>query len=202
MSAFFLSEVDMIFLHNPKTAGRLIRLTVWGQDVVGPFHTYIPEIYQNKFKFCFVRNPYDRLVSAWRHCVKWLKKDSKLKQVDLPEFFNIAINNLYTHEWNWRGLDVGEKEKQGFALHHCLPQTHPFYMLNEAHFCGKFENLQHDFDELCKLRKIEKIILPEVDKFKTEHLHFSEYFKDKKFLNKVNQYYEKDFEWFNYKRMN
>jgi hypothetical protein len=202
MPSFFLPEVDMIFLHNPKTAGRLIRQAVWKKDIKGPFQGYIPEIYQNKFKFCFVRNPYDRLVSSWRHCIKSLKENSKLKEISLHNFFDIAINNLYIDEWNWRATNSLTKEKQSFALHHSLPQAHPFYMLNQANFYGKFENLQHDFDKLCEIRKIKKIILPEINQYKTNHLHFSEYFKDKNLLDKVNKYYKKDFELFDYEIMN
>lgn len=202
MPSFYLPEIDAVFLHNPKTAGRLIRICLWNKDVKGPFQSFIPKIYEEKFKFCFVRNPYDRLVSSWKHCLNSLKSNSKLKNLKLQDFFHIAKDNLYINDWQNTYFNRQNGETQSFAMHHSLPQTDAFYMLDQADFCGRFENLQNDLNNICKILNIEKTIIPDVPQFKTKHGHFSEYFIDKTFLNQVNEYYKKDFEIFNYQIMN
>jgi hypothetical protein len=71
-------------------------------------------------------------------------------------------------------------------------------MIDEADFVGRFENFQEDFNKVCDMISIERIKLPHPKKWKTKHLHYSEYFKDKEFTERVTEFYKKDFERFGY----
>lgn len=196
MPCFYLKGPDAVFIHNPKTGGRAIRDTIW-PDRTGPFQGYIPAEYYNKFKFAFVRNPYDRFISAWKYCIYNTKYKTSL--LDIPNFFlNIVEKNSNLYFWDWAVYDNFKGYYISFAVHHASPQSDPFYMIGEADFVGRFENLQEDFNKVCDIISIKRVELPHLEKYKTKHLHYSEYFKDKEFTERVTEFYKEDFERFGY----
>ena len=78
MSAIYVyPELETIFILMPKCGGQSIQsyfdcLTKSKKQ----FHGHIPEKYQSYWKFTIVRNPADRLISAWTYCqkMKWFPK--------------------------------------------------------------------------------------------------------------------------------
>lgn len=67
-----LDNLKCIFVHIPKTAGISISRSIFGN--LGGGHTKIRDYelifsakdFNNYFKFTFVRNPWDRIFSAYR----------------------------------------------------------------------------------------------------------------------------------------
>ena len=57
------------FIHIPRTGGNSIASTILdGRTAHTPYFVYqraYPDEFDEFFKFCFVRNPWDRLVSAY-----------------------------------------------------------------------------------------------------------------------------------------
>jgi hypothetical protein len=67
MPLFHLNNPPCLFAHIPTTGGHSLRKVVFGGDHLGPwFGDELPPEWQALFRFGFVRNPFDRLVSAWK----------------------------------------------------------------------------------------------------------------------------------------
>lgn len=71
---------DFVYLAIPRTASTTMRdhvLPIYGGRHVPPHHQRsVPGQYRSYFKFTVVRNPYDRMMSAWAHLTntrdKWI----------------------------------------------------------------------------------------------------------------------------------
>ena len=136
-----------------------------------------PQKWDTYYKFCFIRNPYDRIISGWYHVNK----------------LNIPFSN-YLNLYN-RCNDVE-------FMHVFMPQVRN--IINEKgkiniNFIGQFENLEEDFQKVLKNIGV-KDIIHEVSKKmnKREHNQFYTYFS-KEALNKVNLILKEDFKYLNFK---
>ena len=143
-------EKKCLFFHIPKTAGISISNSIfgdikWGHRTVDYYKSYYgDEVFNSLYKFCFVRNPYDRLFSAFN----FLKKGG-INDLDLN------FSNKYLYEYKdfedfvLRGLE--KKEIMNWV--HFKPQY--TFVCDENNkmvmdFVGKMENLEEDFKYLCK----------------------------------------------------
>lgn len=69
----FEVETNTIYVHIPKAAGNSICRTIYqinhglGHDKARHYAGVDPRRFESSFKFSFVRNPYDRLVSAFHY---------------------------------------------------------------------------------------------------------------------------------------
>jgi len=139
-----------IFVHIPKCAGVSVNRTLFGNLAGG--HTTLDtysNIFEPKhlgeyFKFTIVRNPWDRLVSAYFFLKNggFGEKDSDWFKQELSEFsdFDDFVKNWVDRNniWKW---------------HHFRPQYH--YMLEQRgkvnlDFVGFFENLEKDFNHIAR----------------------------------------------------
>lgn len=141
---------------------------------------YISETFDRQaFKFCFSRNPYDRAISLYEYF-----KDSFSKPINFPEFIKRISD---------KGVKpIGLFNSEGLSS--CNPQVRWVENI-QLNYCGKFENLQDDFNAV--LRKIE---LPET---RLKHLNRSvrsritDYY-DLETKKRVEEFYHEDFEYFDY----
>ncbi|MDC0601603.1 sulfotransferase family protein [Aliiglaciecola sp.] len=139
-------ENNAIFVHVPKCAGVSIAKTLFGCLAGG--HTTLDEyitVFEpcnltNYFKFTIVRNPWDRLVSAYFFLKKggFGKKDRAWFERELS-----AYNSFDDFVKNWLSKDNIQK------WHHFRPQYQ--YILNKhgkikLDFVGFLENIDQDFD--------------------------------------------------------
>jgi chondroitin 4-sulfotransferase 11 len=83
-----------IFVHIPKTAGTSVTDALFGTP--RPRHRPLqwyegmePELYKEYFKFAFVRNPWDRLVSGYHYVVN--KKPKKQSEIEWINFLRSLI---------------------------------------------------------------------------------------------------------------
>jgi hypothetical protein len=141
---------------------------------VAQFKTKYPDIWEKSFKFMVARNPYDRLVSAWR-------------------FFHPNSNN------NRLNMFVKMPMSRSVAYHVTRPQTAGLIEDGKLNldFVVRFENLQESFDELCDVLGIEHIMLPHLRR--SEHKHFSNYYNDH-FASYVYNLFADDFKYLGYER--
>lgn len=140
-------ETKSIFVHIPKTAGVSICKALYGNLSGGhtPIKKYMlafskTEFYDS-FKFAFVRNPWDRLQSAF-HFLKqggFGEKDKAFARSELSTF-----TNFDSFVYNW------VSEENILKYNHFIPQYQflqiPFSTKLHVDFLGFFENLAPDFE--------------------------------------------------------
>tara|TARA_B100001778_G_scaffold289259_1_gene258074 strand:- start:323 stop:979 length:657 start_codon:yes stop_codon:yes gene_type:complete len=211
MSIFYIPEYNCLFNHITKTAGRSIRLGFFKEKLncnISPGYSMWPIRHKEKYSFAFVRNPYDRIVSAYLFTKRTIKHKYTFK-----EFLDIAVDNNI-------GFSQSRLEyPKEYIRHHTLPQTHSFNYLSQTKFIGRFENLDNDFKIICDHIGAEYSKLPKINvnpKLKPKSHTLSQriyykFFKEKPItyndyycnlfgpnLDLINSYWQQDFSELNY----
>jgi chondroitin 4-sulfotransferase 11 len=195
-----------LFVHIQKTGGqsieRLLRSHV--PDVARHLGTHdhalwakrqmSAEEWQRLFRFAFVRNPWDRLVS-WYTMIREQADLSPPSQ--LNRLWQYVLSNASNfREFLERCTDTIEDTDgvKSFAYNQLD------YIADEngqviVDFIGRFESFSKDVAEVARHLKIEKYELPSENK--SQHDHYSEYYTaDTKRL--VAKRYARDIEYFDY----
>ncbi len=94
---------DFIFIHNIKTGGTYLRAFLKHTTVDGAHGTakqtraaLSPVVWNSRFKFAVVRNPYDLMLSLYYYLRKQPKHpDSYIAKGSFREFLNIYANTLH-----------------------------------------------------------------------------------------------------------
>ena len=169
-------DTRSIFVHIPKCAGTSIVTSLYGCLAGGhtTFEEYLtvfePENINAYFKFTVVRNPWDRLVSAF-HFLKAGGANDKdrlwaEKELSLYESFDDFARHWLCEENIWK-------------YHHFRPQNHYLTVGNRKltlDFIARFENLEADFGVMAK--KLGKnCALPQVNS--TDRSSYQQYYNPK-----------------------
>ncbi|MCV3473345.1 sulfotransferase family protein [Campylobacter sp. CNRCH_2016_3089] len=194
----FQRKQKCIFIHIPKTAGTSIEKAIFQTDKWLSGHIkaqdYIqsdPKEFKNIFSFGFVRNPHDRLVSAFFYLKKgggniedlqWsqehMRKYSSFEQFVL-DLENIKIRNKI---FNWI---------------HFIPQ-YCFLCDNQKNilvdFIGKVENIHNDFQFVLSKLNIKRTLTISNP---SSHRHYLSYY-NKTTYKIVYKLYHYDYKLFNY----
>lgn len=184
-----------IFIHIPKTAGTSVgevlfpgnRSTHYRWD---HYQSYCANRFQSYFKFTFVRNPFDRLVSAYVYLNQGGKSatnaDRRFYQRYLSPYRSFE---QFVHE----GLSNPTIRQWG----HFAPQSQ-FIAASDGtimvDFVGRVEQLDQDFQTVAEKLKI-KAKLKHVNA--TKRKHYSEYY-DAQTEQIVREHYATDLHLFNY----
>ncbi|HWB13961.1 MAG TPA: sulfotransferase family 2 domain-containing protein [Pirellulales bacterium] len=142
-----MDRLKCIFFHIPKTGGISVARSLFGSLGVGHITREAAEIvfgarsFRAYFKFCFVRNPWDRLVSCYHYLRAWS---------DGPyPFVEEWVRPFETFDLFVREALVG-----GAWMHdqHLWPQ-HRFVCSNgklHVDYVGRFETLGSDCDTVAR----------------------------------------------------
>jgi hypothetical protein len=154
------NETRSIFVHIPKTAGISVRTALYNGPV--GYHmslrdyylSFSRESYLSYFKFTFIRNPWDRLYSAFRYlsgpgCTPtdrlWWNE----------RFDNVSFNDFICNHIKHRGVP----ECLHFASQVTFLSTSRFRSLSSKtfgiNFIGLYENLASDFAHIRRRLKID-----------------------------------------------
>lgn len=201
------------FIHIPKAAGTSVERFLRDVDPDIPakvlrkrgFSRFLND-HLDYYVFSFVRNPYDRLVSAWKWGQLKFEKEGDLpfynkdRAVSFEEYVLLTtdLDHRKDHQNLWSEYDE----------YHTLPQFEFFPQLNGGHyftdkinadftcdFIGRFENLNEDFKKVCEDLNILEYQLPHAYNSKTfkKNSSWTDGLKDR-----VYNYYKKDFDLFDY----
>ena len=189
-----------LFVHIQKTAGLSITdslMQIAGTQSLGYQHSFINLLdlhqYSGYFKFCFVRNPYDRLVSWYNmminHGVDNDFSRYMMKGRNFSEFLD-RTEIIY---------EADPKEKANGEYPKSIAFNQLDYITDRegkiaVDFIGRFENLENDFRLIC-LRLDIPFRLGHKNKY--NHSGYRTYYKTND-IEKVQKLYERDLEYFKY----
>lgn len=146
--------------------------------------------FDSLFKFAFVRNPWDRLVSAYCHFTREQKKILKANDIrSLPDFAAWILSD----EIGYDG-EAGE-----FIRAIRRPQLDYIVNLNQeiiVDFIGRYERLSNDFELLCEKLEIDGAQLPHKRNSKRASTFQEQY--DSASRDLVGEFYRRDIETFAY----
>lgn len=197
------NKYNFLFIHIQKTAGTSVTNSL--NKIEETKQLYYPHSminilnvrnYQNYFKFCFVRNPFDRLLSWYNMIINkgvhndW--SDYLLKNSDnFSEFLNLTeiiieknpLESMYEIEYpksiSFNQLDY-ISDNNGNIL---------------VDFIGRFEIINEDYNKIMEKINVKDLPLPHLNKF--DHKDYRNYYTDKD-VEKVYEMYKRDIEYFGY----
>jgi hypothetical protein len=190
-----LDYYKCIFVHIPKNAGLSVCYTLFGntggshRKVKDYKEIFSPKTFKRYFKFTFVRNPWDRLVSTY-----FFLKNGGLTEKDRiwAEQNILQYTNFDDFIINWL-----TKENINKSLH--FQHQHVFLENNsgelEIDFIGRFENLDEDFKYVINKIGIDRS-LKKTNTSKRKKSYKEYYSEETKAI--VSEVYRKDIELFKY----
>ncbi len=181
------------FVHVPKAAGVSINKTLFGNLAGGHYmlkdyqNMYAPSTFNKYFKFTIVRNPYDRLYSAYT----FLKQGGFNEADETWTKENLAHIHSYEQfvkEWL--------TQETCYLKNHFTPQFE--YLINKegeigVDFMGKLETIDKDFLTICAKIGVKSELMHANKTGQRESVKL-----DSEMKNLIQKVYAKDFELLNY----
>lgn len=165
------------------------------------YQHYKKEYFEDYFIFCFVRNPYDKLFSAYNYLL------NKLKQSDFKFVRESKENKDYFIDFTTFIKNYNNVNNISY-FHAFIPQYEHLINNNNTiniSFIGYYEDFDNELLNALTLMGIKKILYSEqiyfenkINIFKVTTLEKKNQYSEYAF-NFVNEYFKKDFEIFNYK---
>jgi len=142
-------------------------------------YQYVPQImFDEYFKFAFVRNPWCRLVSLYKY-LEYVNK------CDFKTFLFSEFKKTLTKEMPW-----------------FISPQRDFICSDDGtllvDYIGRFESLQNDFNVVCEKIGIPKTKLPHINKSPASVSPAYQDYYDEESMEFVAQFYQKDIEMFDY----
>jgi hypothetical protein len=164
----------------PKRLGKLSKLNEFNRLIPTKLRkNTVEKQFSNYYKFGFVRNPWDRVVSLYLR-KEGIKMSDKLT---FEEFTNWIQNSSDT------------------SIHSSVHKNQLDWFLDEngkviVDFIGKFENLEDDYKIIMKKLGVDKE-LPHANNGNNNKLHYAEYYTPKT-IDIITKKFKVDIEYFGY----
>ena len=141
----FVFDKMCLFIHIPKAAGMSVTTSLYGREIGHTRLSFYRNIPNGIYVFSVVRNPFDRVVSAWR----FLMQGGMLHHPNGMRFKRTVLDryvdfNDFVCGWLARGNER--------AFLHFIPQNEFLVSrggcLSRIHKIIRFESLNSEFDDL------------------------------------------------------
>lgn len=191
-----LDYYKCIFIHIPKNAGLSVCYTLFGntggshRKIVDYKQIFSPNTFKRYYKFTFVRNPWDRVVSTFFFLKNGgiTEKDRLWAEKHLAPFttFQDFTKNWLTEE----------------NINNSLHFQHQHIFLEDENgnlavdFIGRFENIDEDFKKVTAALNMNRVLKKTNTSERKEN--YRDYF-DLETQKIVENVYQKDIQLFNYK---
>ena len=182
MPIFLLNEPRCLFAHIPKTGGNSIRNVVFQKNYEGPwFGEALPDDWANLFRFGFVRNPFDRVVSAWKMFTEgtvddaWHLPERGAVDLSLRQVLELGLDP--TAPFGHPRYNQIKPDPLIRLKNHVIPQSDSYHGLQHVEFVGRFENLQNDFRVVAERLGLSIKELPKSN-WTAQRTHYRKYFDD------------------------
>lgn len=208
-----LHKYKAIYFPVPKVACSSIKkfcadtlnMQIDGRDINEDIHyqhfpcvkrDQLNKIYKDYFKFCFVRNPWDRLVSFYVNKICPGKKNEET----MRKFFKQKRNQ----KWFKPGMSFDECVESVFSIPDEKADAHfvsqYIYLTDDVgnilvDFVGKFENFDNDFRYIQNVMGINGMDIQHL--MKSQHQNYRKYYNEKT-KEMTKQRYQKDINMFGY----
>lgn len=148
-SAYSEAEIKnkVIFVHIPKTAGNSVAQALFGiqnsgHAVLMKYYVENPALYEACYKFAFVRNPWDRFVSAFTYLSKGggNSRDAEIAKALIGDLSFEAFVERCGRSWTFR--------KRVLSHVHFVPQSDFLKGPGGVDDIFRFENIDADFAQL------------------------------------------------------
>lgn len=193
----------LIFVHIQKTGGDAITAALGDASNRPEKHrsaselidVYGRERWATYFKFAFVRNPWDRLVSWWSMIDA--HRAAFEQGAPLNSFQRFVLSRARTFDEFLHNCDEEMLDHDGTKW---IYRNQVDYLNGEqgllVDFVGRFERLNEDFDIAMARSHGARIALPHLNK--SHHRHYSSYYSDET-EQMVAERYQRDIDMFSYR---
>jgi Sulfotransferase family len=174
----------MIFIHIQRTGGDSIS-TALGEGTNSPDKHFSAlelrkqcglEIWNSYFKFAFVRNPWDRLISWWsmiNACRAAYERGEALNKFQTFVLSRATTFDLFLDNCDQIIFDNdGTKSIYNNQIDYLVDDSGNFLV----DFVGRFEHLQRDFSTVTQKCFGQALVLPPSNKKRTHNHHYSTYY--------------------------
>jgi hypothetical protein len=198
------ADPPWIFIHVQKTGGNAVRSALGMSVNDAHKHLFARELrgiyggaaWDSRFKFAFVRNPWDRLVSWWSMI------DNSRDFIDRARPPNSFFGYVLEHAHNFEEFilrctdEISDPDGRKHIFRNQID-----YLIDEngtiiVDFIGRFERLQEGFDEVCCRLGRAPVDLPRMNA--SQHAAYTEYYTPA-MAKIVAQHYARDIEEFDYR---
>lgn len=188
-----------IFIHIPRTAGTSIKealdLPGRGHPTWQYFHDNYPDKWKAYTKFAVVRNPWDRVVSAFTYAKMWKSYWHNTRMGPHPDYS--VLHDKTFHECCEMLKDRRDllKHEAWFPQYLWIAGVHNNSVFMVVDHILRYENLEDDFSLLCERLDWGDIRLPKVNQSARED--YRTYYSEDT-MNIVRDLYATDIDLFKY----
>jgi len=189
LNTFF--KKNHIFIHINKTGGSSIAKALGDTEQVHLTAYTIKNFmgtkaFNNNYKFTFVRNPYDRVVSQYFYRLQHNQTNLKSNQISFKDWIRACYVDKKEEYYNFPAMFQNQldwiTDREGNLL---------------VDFIGKFETINDDFETVCNNLNIKERTLKH-ERSSSRNKDFLSYYDDES-LKTISEIFKKDFEYFGYK---
>ena len=191
-------EHRLLYVRIPKCGNTSIRRSIGGGEGCRFSKSQIVRMPQDWMTFSFVRNPWDRVLSAYRHKARYESDSPRMNDGVYEGFLDQGIPvraNMGFAEFCELVCDFPDEKTDK----HLRSQTSFLFRdgMPIVRFIGKLENMQDDWTRLMAQVGLDAQI-DHINRTQSDSDHYSKFFQDSALINLVGDRYSEDIRRFGY----